>query len=111
MDAAMIRLITCMQYSVTYFHFLNFILQTNNFNRISKSDYDEDCADGLVCWYDDGSGRVPGCTGTPRGGWEYCIEPIATDSIEADSDTANQSNYTGPSLTEADLIKKCEGDW
>ena len=100
-----------MQDSVTQLQFLNFILQTNNFNRISKSDYDEDCADGLVCWYDDGSGRVPGCTGTPRGGWEYCIEPIVTDSIEADSDTANQSNYTGPSLMEADLIKKCEGDW
>ena len=67
------------------------------------SDYDEDCADGLECWYDDGSGEVPGCTGTPLAGWEYCI---ATDSVEADS-----ANSTAPSLIEADYINKCEGDW
>ena len=41
-----------------------------------RSDSDEDCAAGLVCWYDwDGSGKVPGCAGTPQPDSEYCIDP------------------------------------
>ena len=83
------------------------------------SDYDDDCKDGLVCWYDDGSGEVPGCSGTPEPTWEYCINPttmplqnatqsgaqiVAADSIEADSDAR-------PSLSERGGLNRCEGDW
>ena len=89
-------------------------------NRDEKcSDYDDDCKDGLVCWYDDGSGDVPGCSGTPEITWEYCIDPstmplqnatqsdaqiIAADSIEANSDAR-------PSLLERGGLNRCEGDW
>lgn len=67
-------------------------------------DYDEDCAEGLVCWNDiDGSGMVPGCSGSPVEGWEYCIDPNATDTVEPDS--------TAPSLTETDLLGRCVGDF
>lgn len=85
------------------------------------SDYDDDCKDGLVCWYDDGSGEVPGCSGTPETNWEYCIDPtmlplqnatqseaqlaiVAADSVEPDSDAR-------PLLLEREGINRCEGDW
>lgn len=36
-------------------------------------------------------------------GWEYCVDPNATDSVNPDS--------TVPSLTETDLLDRCVGDW
>ena len=51
-------------------------MHAGNGIELQRSDWDEDCADGLVCWYDDDeTGNIPGCTGTPRDGWEYCIDP------------------------------------
>lgn len=97
---------------MTQLLFIFFLERTMHLQSKSRrSDWDEDCEEGLVCWYEDGSGEVPGCSGTPRAGWEYCIDPKASDGVETDSITANQSNYTGLSLTEADYISKCEGDW
>ena len=97
-----------------YIYFLNFVFEllTCGHQKITshtksqrlRSDYDEDCAEGLVCWNDiDGSGMVPGCSGSPVEGWEYCIDPNATDTVEPDS--------TAPSLTETDLLGRCVGDF
>ena len=97
-----------------YTYFLNFVseflicghqnINVHTQSRRLCSDYDEDCSDGLVCWNDiDGSGVVPGCSGSPMEGWEYCIDPNATASVEADS--------TAPSLTETDPLDRCVGDW
>lgn len=75
-----------------------------------------------MCWYDDGSGKVPGCSGTPQTDWEYCIDPttmpptnltqadtqhaiVAADSVESGSDA-------GPLLSEiGGGLDRCEGDW
>lgn len=66
------------------------------FQLLLRSDWDEDCADGLVCWYEDGSGEVPGCSGTPLNGYEYCIDPNAIP-LKA--------------ITEWGGLDLCEGDW
>lgn len=65
------------------------------------SDYDEDCAEGLVCWYDeDETGDLPpGCAGTPQPGSEYCIDPKAPP-------------YVFPKiLKDRTGLDACVGDW
>mmetsp|Transcript_20396 Transcript_20396/g.44559 ORF Transcript_20396/g.44559 Transcript_20396/m.44559 type:complete len:942 (-) Transcript_20396:165-2990(-) len=36
-------------------------------------DDDTECESGLICYQRDGDEAVPGCNGTPRTGWDYCI--------------------------------------
>ena len=65
------------------------------------SDYDEDCAEGLVCWYDeDETGELPpGCAGTPQPGSEYCIDPRAPP-------------YVFPKILKDRVgLDACVGDW
>ena len=65
------------------------------------SDYDEDCAEGLVCWYDeDETGDLPpGCAGTPQPGSEYCIDPRAPP-------------YVFPKILKDRVgLDACVGDW
>ena len=71
------------------------------------SDYDEDCADGLVCWWDDGSGQVPGCSGTPQPETEYCVDPDAIPpTIVTHSDTlVDFAISVGPGS-----LGRCQGD-
>ena len=38
-----------------------------------NSDDDTECESGLICYQRDGDESVPGCNGTPRTGWDYCI--------------------------------------
>lgn len=75
---------------------------------------DEDCAAGLVCWYDfDGSGNVPGCTGTAQPDAEYCVDPDDVEFVMPGSvdDASNKNvNAAGPWLLETGLLNRCEGD-
>jgi hypothetical protein len=47
-------------------------------------DSDADCAAGLVCYQRDGTGVIPGCTGTNSAhgtnAWDYCILPVFDNS-------------------------------
>lgn len=64
---------------------------------------------------------VPGCSGTPKTDWEYCIDPNAMPSNNAtysgtlhgavEGDSIESGNYTGPALSERDGLNRCEGDW
>ena len=75
---------------------------------INRSDYDLECAEGLVCWYDDGSLKVPGCSGTALEYWEYCIDPGALpDKSVTHSDTLVDF---GDDLGAVSL-GHCQGDW
>ena len=74
------------------------------FSKHSKrSDYDDDCLEGLVCWEGDGGGKAPGCSGTPQVDWDYCVDPNATQVVEPHSNE--------PLLTEKPKMNVCEGDW
>jgi hypothetical protein len=42
-------------------------------------DKDQHCATGLKCLERSGSERVPGCSGNPRNGWDFCVYPDAKD--------------------------------
>ena len=71
-------------------------------------DYDIDCAGDLVCWYEDGSGTVPGCSGTPRRYWEYCIDPsvIPRKNVTHSDMLVDFGNGLGPAA-----LGRCQGDW
>ena len=45
-------------------------------------DDDDECASGLVCYQRDADEPVPGCNGTPRSGWDYCIRPSDWELLE-----------------------------
>mgnify|MGYP000338837785 CR=1 FL=1 len=81
---------------------------TAHVKTINRSDNDVDCAEGLVCWYDDGSLKVPGCSGTALKYWEYCIDPSALpDKNVTHSDTlVDFGNNFG-----AVSYGHCQGDW
>ena len=38
-------------------------------------DHDDNCAGTLKCFQRDGYAMVPGCAGTGRNNWDYCIDP------------------------------------
>ena len=74
---------------------------------LHRSDYDIDCAGDLVCWYEDGSGTVPGCSGTPRQYWEYCIDPsvIPPKNVTHSDTLIDFGNGLGPAA-----LGRCQGD-
>ena len=76
--------------------------------RKNHSDDDIDCAAGLVCWYEDGSGKVPGCSGTPREYWEYCIDPsvLPKRDVTHSNTLMDFGDATGPAS-----LGHCQGDW
>merc|ERR1739841_128709 len=37
-------------------------------------DTDSDCASGLKCWQRSGYTDIPGCTGTGKKDWDYCVD-------------------------------------
>ena len=37
---------------------------------------DDDCAEGLICLDRDSEDEVPGCSGEPRKGDDYCVLPF-----------------------------------
>ena len=43
-------------------------------------DKDSDCGIGLMCFQRGGNEPVPGCSGTPKSGWDYCVAIKAFDS-------------------------------
>ncbi|CAL6391783.1 unnamed protein product [Bathycoccus prasinos] len=43
-------------------------------------DKDSDCGIGLMCFQRGGNEPVPGCSGTPKSGWDYCVPIKALDS-------------------------------
>ena len=43
-------------------------------------DKDSDCGIGLMCFQRGGNDPVPGCSGTPDSGWDYCVPIKALDS-------------------------------
>ena len=45
-------------------------------------DDDDECASGLVCYQRDDDEPVPGCNGTPRSGWDYCIRESDLELLE-----------------------------
>lgn len=45
-------------------------------------DGDGECAPGLVCYQRDGDEPVPGCDGTPRSGWDYCVRGSDLELLE-----------------------------
>lgn len=83
--------------------------------QLQRSNSDEDCSEGLVCYYDwDGSGKVPGCSGTAQPGYEYCIDPDDVEFVMPGTvdDASNKNvNAAGPWLLETGLLNRCEGDW
>ena len=76
--------------------------------RKNHSDDDIDCAAGLVCWYEDGSGKVPGCSGTPKEFWEYCIDPsvLPKRDVTHSNTLMDFGDATGPAS-----LGHCQGDW
>ena len=40
-------------------------------------DRDSDCGDGLSCFQRDGYTPVPGCKGTGKNNWDYCVHNLA----------------------------------
>jgi len=46
---------------------------------------DSMCQEGLVCFQRNDNEFVPGCTGTPRNGWHYCIYPQLSQETAYDS--------------------------
>ena len=92
--------------------YLTSFLKTHTRRKNSASD--EDCAVGLVCWYDfDGSGKVPGCSGTAQPDAEYCIDPDDVEFVIPGSvdDASNKNVNAGPWLMEIGALNRCEGDW
>lgn len=51
-------------------------------------DYDSDCQPGLKCLKRDGDSPVPGCNGTPKYRWDYCV-PKDDSQISTESPTAS----------------------
>ena len=45
-------------------------------------DDDGECDSGLMCYQRDGDEPVPGCNGTPRSGWDYCIRESDLELLE-----------------------------
>ena len=50
-------------------------------------DSDDECGSGLICYQRDDDEVVPGCNGTPRSGWDYCIRPSDLEWLEEMGDT------------------------
>jgi len=50
-------------------------------------DDDDECAAGLMCYQRDDAEPVPGCNGTPRDGWDYCVRPSDVVLLELLLDT------------------------
>lgn len=50
-------------------------------------DSDDECGSGLMCYQRDDDEAVPGCNGTPRSGWDYCIRPQDLEWLEEMGDT------------------------
>lgn len=90
--------------SLIFAYSLSFYLQTHQ----NRSDNDIDCAGEMVCWYEDGSGQVPGCSGTPREFWEYCIEPsmLPVKNVTHSDTLVDFGNGLGPAA-----LGRCQGDW
>jgi hypothetical protein len=66
-------------------------------------DSDIECGDGLRCFERDGGELVPGCLGTPRQGWDYCIRENEVISTGYSTDNNGGSPEPGSLL-------RCEGD-
>ena len=45
-------------------------------------DDDDECDSGLLCYQRDDDEPVPGCNGTPRSGWDYCIRESDLELLE-----------------------------
>ena len=45
-------------------------------------DDDDECDSGLMCYQRDADEPIPGCNGTPRSGWDYCIRPSDLELLE-----------------------------
>ena len=72
------------------------------------SDYDSDCNDGLICWYGDGSGTIPGCSGTPKEDWEYCVfqtVPMPPRNVTHSDTLVDFADNLGPGA-----YGRCQGD-
>ena len=76
------------------------------------SDYDEDCAAGLTCWYDwkdeAENATVPGCSGSPKKYWEYCIDPSFLPKYNVTH--SDKLEDFGDDVPPASL-GHCQGDW
>jgi hypothetical protein len=50
-------------------------------------DYDSDCGIGLMCFQRNGNEPVPGCSGSGKSGWDYCVAIKSLDSSRGDGKT------------------------
>ena len=65
-------------------------------------DKDSDCGIGLMCFQRGGNEPVPGCSGTPKSGWDYCVPIKALDS--------SRNGGTGYGMCEGDCDKDSDCD-
>ncbi|CAL6391806.1 unnamed protein product [Bathycoccus prasinos] len=65
-------------------------------------DKDSDCGIGLMCFQRGGNEPVPGCSGTPKSGWDYCVPIKALDS--------SRNGGTGYGMCEGECDKDSDCD-
>ena len=93
-------------------------------------DDDDECADGLMCYQRDADEAVPGCGGSPKSGWDYCIRQSDLEKLEEEEEWMEELNetdeptkrptmpampqvgtvFTYPDGEEPDDMLRCRGD-